>query len=211
MNTSRQTTSPKRSREIIVRNFFGIEEAVKHFAINPTTEQLATLKEIPYSEETLEKLRDSHMLVAVFPLSILDMHKKTSGNPEGWVFYETYRTDSKERFLNERCETGWHLIRKAPEPGTYSRDYKKQVSLLNKESGVPAACVMAYTIVGWYLVTKERLFSRCLARTSSRGRGGHIIVGSFSDPEGLVVGSESDWSCGDGRLRLASERLPNKA
>jgi hypothetical protein len=31
------------------KNFFGIEEAVKHFGINPTNQQLAALLEVPFS------------------------------------------------------------------------------------------------------------------------------------------------------------------
>jgi hypothetical protein len=48
------TTSQKRAREIMGRNTFGIEEAIRHFGVNPTRQQIAALSEIPCSEETLE-------------------------------------------------------------------------------------------------------------------------------------------------------------
>lgn len=67
------TTSQKRAREIMGRNFFGVEEAIKHFGVNPSRSQLAALAEIPWSEEVLAACRDTHVLVAVLPLSILEI------------------------------------------------------------------------------------------------------------------------------------------
>ncbi len=47
------TTSQKCAREIMGKNFFGIDEAIKHFGINPTPQQLAALSEIPFSKAEL--------------------------------------------------------------------------------------------------------------------------------------------------------------
>ena len=52
------TTSQKRAREIMGKNFFGVEEAIKHFGINPARQQLAALSEIPFSEAVLEQSKD---------------------------------------------------------------------------------------------------------------------------------------------------------
>ena len=51
------TTSQKRAREIMGRNYFGIEEAIRHFRVNPSRQQLAALAEVPFTEATLEELR----------------------------------------------------------------------------------------------------------------------------------------------------------
>ena len=77
------TTSQKRAREIMGKNFFGVEEAIKHFGVNPTRQQLAALSEIPFSEAVLEQSKDTHILVAVFPLSILEIR----GKVERKLFY----------------------------------------------------------------------------------------------------------------------------
>ena len=47
------TTSQKRAREIMGRNMFGIEEAIKHFGVNPTRQQVAALADIPFAERPL--------------------------------------------------------------------------------------------------------------------------------------------------------------
>lgn len=57
-------TSQKHVREIMGKNFFGVEKAIKHFGVNPTRLQLAALSEIPFSETVLEQLKDFHILVA---------------------------------------------------------------------------------------------------------------------------------------------------
>jgi hypothetical protein len=66
-------TSQKRAQEIMSKNFFGIEEAIKHFGVSPTRQQLDALSEIPFSEAVLEQSKDTHILAAVFTLSILEI------------------------------------------------------------------------------------------------------------------------------------------
>jgi hypothetical protein len=46
-------TSQERAREIMRRNFFGVEEAIEHFGVNPSKRELAALAAVPFSEETL--------------------------------------------------------------------------------------------------------------------------------------------------------------
>lgn len=43
------TTSQKRAREIMGRNYFGVEEAIRHFGVNPSRQQIAGLSEIAWS------------------------------------------------------------------------------------------------------------------------------------------------------------------
>jgi len=47
-----------RAKEIMARNMFGVEDAVRHFGVNPTRQQTAALSKIPWSEATLEQCRD---------------------------------------------------------------------------------------------------------------------------------------------------------
>ena len=48
------TMSQKRAREIMGHNMFGVEEAIKHFGVNTSRQQLAALSDIPFTEATLE-------------------------------------------------------------------------------------------------------------------------------------------------------------
>jgi len=65
------TMSQQCAREIMSVNFFGVEEAMRHFHVKLRQFDLAGFGEIPGTEEELEAAKDSHILVAVFPLSIL--------------------------------------------------------------------------------------------------------------------------------------------
>ena len=106
------STSQKKAREIMGTNMFGIEDAIKHFGVNPSKAQLAALGEVPFSEETLEACKATHVLVAVFPMSILDIRAKVKG--ELWQAFYNQDWYNKEAFAKDRGEIGWHLIRKTP-------------------------------------------------------------------------------------------------
>jgi len=183
------TTSQKRAREIMGKSFFGIEEAIKHFGVNPTRQQLATLSEIPFSEAVLEQSKDTHVLVAVFPLSILEVR----GKVERKLFYSHEDAwYNKQSFAKERGEVTWQLVRKTPVDNSTSKNWQEQQALLSKEDEVPTAQVMVYTIIGHYLATGERLFERIYVRTSSVDSVGlRVLVGYFGSG-GLSVRSHWD-------------------
>ena len=181
------TTSQKRAREIMGKNFFGVEEAIRHFGVNPTRQQLAALSKIPFSEAVLEQSKDTHVLVAVFPLSVLEI----PGKVDSKLFYDQWWYN-KESFAKERGEVTWQLIRKTPVNNSTSKNWQEQQALLSKDDEVPSAQVMVYTIIGHYLATGERLFEHVYVRTSSVDLGGRrVAVGRF-DSEGLDVVSHWD-------------------
>jgi hypothetical protein len=180
------TTSQKRAREIMGKNFFGIEESIKHFGVNPTRQQLAALSEIPFSEAVLEQSKDTHVLVVVFPLSILEIRGKVEhslfyGHKDAWY--------NKQAFAKERGEVAWQLVRKTPVDNSTSKNWQEQQSLIGKDDEVPSAQVMVYTIIGHYLATGERLFEHICVRTSSVDSDGHrVLVGNFdSNSFGLHI------------------------
>jgi hypothetical protein len=174
-----------RARKIMGENFFGVEEAVKHFGVNPTGQQLAAFSEIPFSEVVLEELKDTHVLVAVFPLSILEVRGK-----ESKLFYDqslyTGNWYNKKFFAKERGEVSWQLVRKISVDNSTSKDWQGQQVLLGKDNEVPTAQVMVYTIIGHYLATGERLFEHIYIRTSFLVSGGGLSVGDF-DSRGLDI------------------------
>ena len=69
-----KTTNENRARFIGIP-MFGIQESIKHFDVKPTEVQLATLSVIPFSEEELWEVKDTHILVATLPLSIDPLEK----------------------------------------------------------------------------------------------------------------------------------------
>lgn len=197
------TTSQKTARAIMGRNFFGIEEAIKCFGVNPSRAQTAALSEVPFSEAVLEEVRDTHVLVAVFPLSILEVR----GKVERKLFYSHEGSwYNKESFAKDRGETSWHLVRKTPVDDSTSKTWDEQQALLGKNEETPSAQVMVYTIIGHHLTGGERLFERIYVRTSSVGSYGHRVGVGLFDEFGLYV--FCSWWDGDrdGYIGVSSAR-----
>ncbi|HET9285310.1 MAG TPA: hypothetical protein VFR24_25435 [Candidatus Angelobacter sp.] len=199
------TTSQKRAREIMGRNFFGVEEAIRHFGVNPTRQQTAALSEVPYSEEVLTACKDTHVLVAVFPLSVLEIRGKVPRNER--LFYDQ-SWYNKESFAKDRGEVGWQLIRKTPVPNSTSKTWPEQQALLSQDEETPTARVMVYTVIGHYLATGERLFESIYVRCSDVDSDGlRVFVGNF-DAGGLRVLSNWD-GLRFGFLGVSSARKSN--
>jgi len=178
------TTSQKRAREIMGNNMFGVEEAIQHFGVNPTRQQTLALSEIPFSEAVLEQLKDTHVLVAVFPLSILEVRGKVErelffSHKDAWY--------NKQSFAKERGEASWQLVRKTPVDNSTSKNWEEQLALISEEDEVPTAQVMVYTIIGHYLATGERLFEHIYVRTSSVDWDGDRVHVGYFGSHGLVV------------------------
>jgi hypothetical protein len=177
------TTSQKRAREIMGRNFFGIEEAIRHFGVNPTKQQTAALAEVPFTEGVLESVKDTHILVAVFPLSILDVRKTDNS-----LFYSsTGGWYKSEKFAKNKGKVSWQLVRKTPVEDSTSKNWEEQQALLGKDEETPSAQVMVYTIIGHYKATGERLFENIYVRCSCvDSNGNRVNVGCFGS-DGLLV------------------------
>lgn len=197
------TTSQKRSREVMGRNYFGIEEAIKHFGVNPSKQQLAALSEVPFTEAALEECKNTHVLIAVFPLSILEIHGKVPSNQRLFYDQDWY---NRESFAKDRGETKWHLVRKTPVDNSTSKTWDEQQAFLAKNEKTPTARVMVYTIIGHFLATGERLFERIYVRCLDvDSHGDRVLVGYFdSDGLGIVSGYWVDYRFGN--FGLASAR-----
>ena len=197
------TTDEKMARAIGIP-VFGVQEAIQHFKVKPTRAQLATLSVIPFSEQELRETKDTHVLVAVFPLSILDVRKANKklfySETEGWY--------ANEKFANDKGEVGSHLVRKTIVPNSTSKNWGEQQALLGDNEETPTARVMDYTIIGHYLNTGERLFEHIYARCSDLFSGdGRVGVGGFGS-DGL--GFSNDWDdARGGRLGVSSSRKFN--
>ena len=185
------STSQKLAREIMGKNFFGIEEAIKHFGVNATKQQLAYLAEVPFSEEVLKSCKDTHVLVAVFPLSILDIRGIAKKQSDRTLFYSQDWYD-KQAFAKDKGEVGWQLVRKEPIANSTSKTWSDQQALLSKDEETPTARIVVYTTVGHFLATGERLFEKIYVRcVDLSSGGGRVRVGRFG-AEGLSVNGWND-------------------
>jgi len=113
------STSQDKARAIMGKNYFGVEEAIQYFKVNLSKQWLTTLAKIPWSEEVLRSCKDTHILVAVFPLSILDIRFGASGSK---LFYD-HSWYKKESFAENHGEAAWHLVRKALVPNSTSKTW----------------------------------------------------------------------------------------
>lgn len=163
------SASQRRAREIMGTNMFDIEDAIKHFGVNPSKSQLAALGEVPFSEETLETCKATHVLIAVFPMSILDIQKTMKGKslPNGWY--------KKQGFAKERGEIGWHLVPQGP---------------ISKED--LTARVMIYTIIGQ--CKAKRSFKNIDVLCSGKDSEGRRVFVSGSNDEDMFIHNGWDGS-----------------
>lgn len=180
------SVSQVKAREIMEKNVFGVEDAQKHFGVIPTKAQLGYLAKIPFSEEVLTACKDTHVLVAVFPLSILDIRGIAKKQSDRTLFYSQDWYD-KQAFANEKAELGWHLIRKTPVENSTAKNWKEQQALLSKDEETPTASVLVYTIIGHFLATGEHLFEKIYVRTSSLDSDGYLVLVGYFDSKGLRV------------------------
>lgn len=180
------STSQKLAREIMGKNFFGIEEAIKHFGVNATKQQVAALAEVPFSEEVLRASKDTHVLVAVFPLSILDIRGITRKLENQTLFYKQDWYD-KQAVAKDKGEVGWQLVRKEPIANSTSKTWNEQQVLLSKDEETPTARIVVYTVVGHFLATGERLFEKIYVRCVDLDSDGRRVVVGYFVAEGLYV------------------------
>ena len=196
-------TSHDGARVIMGKNFFGIPEAMKHFGVNPTKRQLAMLSEIPFTPEELMVCKDTHILVAVFPLSICDIRRKVANNSKP-LFHKQDWYDN-QAFANDKGEISWQLISKTQVANSTDKNWDEQNSLVTKDEEVPTAQVVVYSIIGHYLNTGERLFEDVYVNTSSiNSEDGLVFVGFFINNV-LHIG-DSWWTSRGGKFALIVAR-----
>lgn len=193
MNTTDLKTpvSESEARTIMGLNFFGINEAVRYLPIVPTDSQISFFLTIPFSEETLRACKDTHILVAVFPMTILEIRGYVRNRFSEPIFYDYDRREC-EMFLVDVAEMGWHLLRKEPEPGSSMKQWKDQQTVLSAGESVSKISVVAYAMVGHFLNTGERLFGNTYVRCGDAlGTRKHAVIG-FSSRAGFDIAALPD-------------------
>jgi hypothetical protein len=183
--------SQKLAREIMgAKNMFGIDDAIKHFGVNATKQQLAYLTEVPFSEATLEECKDTHVLVAVFPLSILDIRGHVRKLVQTLFCNQDYYNE--EAFAKDKGEVGWQLVRKEPIANSTSKTWNDQQALLSKDEETPTARIVVYTMVGHFLATGERLFEAINVRCVDTHQDGYRVQVGYFNAHGLNVNGRLD-------------------
>jgi hypothetical protein len=187
------------------RNFFGVEDAIRHFGVTPSRQQTAALSEIPFSEAMLEECRETHVLVAVFPLSILEIRGKVATQASRLFYDQDWYV--KQAFAKEKGETEWKLVRKTPIANSTNKTWPEQQALLGSNEETPTARVMVFTSIGHLLATGERLFEKIYVRCSDVASDGNRVgLGGFGSG-GLRV--DDSWD--DDRLGILGVSAARKS
>lgn len=178
------STSQTRAHEIMGSNMFGVEEAIKHFGVNPSKQQLAYLADVPFTEAVLEACKTTHVLVAVFPMSLLDIRGACKGTAGLFYDQDWY---NKQAFAKERGEVGWYLVRKTPIDDSLSKTWDEQQALLTQDEEPPTIRVLVYTMIGHFKATEKRLFEMLYVRCPDVDMNDNRVVVGHLDAKGLRI------------------------
>jgi hypothetical protein len=178
------TETQAAAREIMRMNFLGLEEVRRHYGIHYSRREQQKLAKVPYSTYTLERYAETHLLVAGYPLTILDILRKNPGliisirntildctprNPEEWLQNESWAKDAK-------VELRWHLI-----PKTLI-NRAREWQMMHGEY-ICRACEITYAVILYYLARGERLLPDVYATCADvqNEKGPNINVGCFKE------------------------------
>jgi hypothetical protein len=188
------TTSQKRAREIMGKNFLGVEEVAECFGIQLTQEELTKVAEIPFTEATLEECKDTHILFLGInhdkegkPLTINRLREMfpSTGQPRFWSYQFWY---DKEKFAaKETPELKWYLIRKTVSEESRSKNYIEQEKLLKENEERERAIVYVYGILLMSKARKERLFEQDYVWCTDLDSGGYRVCVGYFGSRGLGI------------------------
>jgi hypothetical protein len=159
-------------------HFFGIEDVIECLGMQPTENQIKALERIPFTRELLQACKDTHILIAVFSLSILEigeMNKELILQPKDeWC--------KDEEFAMDKGLASWQLVRKDFVENSVDKTWNEEQLLLGEDDIVPSARVMVYTMIVYHLKNNKdkvllyNVFGRCSCVTSN---GDCVCVSTF--------------------------------
>lgn len=201
------STSPEFAEEIMDRNYLGPDDARTFFGVSPTFRKSATLLEVPWDEETLITFSHSHILVAMPPLSILDMRTiVTKRYRKERLFYPQDDYDHMA-FAMDEGEVNWQLVRKEPVEKSMCKLWSHQEWLLSPNETVPSTQEIAYIMLGHYLKTGKRLFEKTTVRTDDVCPNKYRVHIGNNDDMGFDIGTFPD-ELTDTTLGIAAKQKP---
>jgi hypothetical protein len=178
---------------------YGIGQLERHLAVRLSASEVAQLATVPFSQETLLDSRQTHVLVACAPVSLMGLRAKA---PDAFYFKKAWY--AQEDFARHPLRTRWRLLRKEPVAESTSKPWATQQALLPANELVPGVCEMALAIVLHYLETGERLLPTAYVRTRDLDSAGRRVgLGRFG-ADGLRIRSWGDYP--DYYIGLASAR-----
>ena len=157
------------SREIMGVNFIGPD----FFSMGA----IPRLSEVPFKKETLFRHRDSGLLAAVPPVSLLEMNADHRLKEMFYLRSNLWYAD--QMFAGDESP-GWHLLPKKIKPIYFGKNWVEQTNLLPNGHRVATVQSAVYAMLAYYRATGEMLHKnirlRCADVPFGRGSGQHVVV-----------------------------------
>lgn len=189
------------------KNMHGVDVVKQKLRIQLTASDYSW---VPFSEQTLQSLSESHVLVAAPEISIADLIKKQEGllAPCDGPMYSRSMDLSDEKFVDVKLAPGWYLVNKKPVTGSTHRKWETQQKQVLYPDAVIEANLALYALVlhsGW---SDELYWGHHWQgiRTATRASNGQQVCLSREHGASGVVVSTDNYS--DSKLGVGSYRLP---
>lgn len=193
-----ETTTPQRAAEIMEDHFFGVGHAITVLGLSEVLSEAFRGRDVPFNEEVLSSVKETHILVASMPSSILEIRKKHpslfSEGENAW--YEN------ASFARVRGDIGWHLVRLSAVEGSLREEEGVQKGLVRKEEDIPRARTRVYALVAYYHRHKKCPPCQDMLRTNSYA--GNDAVAVSTREKKINLSYVGDQQIGN-RLGIASE------
>ncbi|HOK20661.1 MAG TPA: hypothetical protein PLX73_00445 [Candidatus Paceibacterota bacterium] len=164
--------SLKQAQDIMGRSYVGptdIEKSLPLFACDQ--KYLQRIYPIPFSQETLQKHRRTHILIFDLGWSIKKLRRQVWQVRPDEIFANIAPAKpwyQRELFFNLSARPQWRLIRKQAVPRSLNQSFATQSQFLwGSGEYVPEAREVVFLMVAYYLKTRERLFPNYFVRTNS--------------------------------------------
>jgi hypothetical protein len=185
-------------------------EAQWAFGKTFTEEQLAAFRKLPFSHRTLEECRESHLLIAGCPLSIMDIFRKHRRQFAPHFAPQHYDDQFARK---QKVAARWYLLRKEAVPGSLGLHCPAQYALLNRQTEqVPLSCEVLYACILHALTTGEHLYPGTIVRCRDFiqfNERDERLGGWYINNKGFDLEDDGIWPEGAAEfIGLASERKP---
>jgi hypothetical protein len=165
-----ESTTLEEARATLGANVLDLDIVREFLHVRVSALWRVRLREVPFDQEVLRQRKDTHILFAGVPRSILDIRETNRHLFQRPFWY------ARDRFAKEETvELRWYLLSKDVVPGSMGKAFTEQLALLNECEVVPRACEVVYGIMLYFLARGIRL-------SQTRVRGASISRPAMSSP-----------------------------
>jgi len=205
----------KRVREIMGKNFFGVEDWATLYGVNFINKQFSEVAEFPWNEDVLnapcpfnkaKSIKETHFAFLGLdsfkgkPLTILEWRKLYPPPDQPWLrlyYYNKYEHYTcwwaGEKFAEQlTCHFRWYLMPLEIVSNSTDKTYQEQTAMLSQGYEVPLAIEELTKLMLYYRKNGIYLNSEALGRCRDVSSvGARVHVGFFSSSD-LYIGNWRD-------------------